>query len=499
MNYLQKKKLAFMSIVNQIKGFIRTVSGIFPLTLPNCVDDKSITKYLIYGNSVQNGTPTPDNPVEVESVGERTKNLFDINNFESLLDGQGRPHIDISSLEVGSTYTISANDKLVFKINKEAGVGMTANGGTQSGIVTSFTFTMTETYKSLGNLYLFSPNYALLSKKTDVEPLNIQLEQGSIATEYEPYGYKIPITVSGKNLFNENDYFASELLNVGSGYVGYEMQLKPNTTYAVSVTSNNSTMYVHIRIGATTNVDTACWLSHRTNDYLTLKPNATKNFTTTDNGLVYLCVAGGGAVRLDEVITGLQIEEGTTATDYQPYHEPITTNIYLDEPLRKVGNYADYIDFENGKVVRQVGEVQYDENGSYSAYYYNDSRCGFYAIQRDMKQGVRQDGFCNYLHNRAGNFYNSDTWFGVNTNAIYLFLKDIYNSADTDAERIQALKDWLANLETPFLIYYILATPTETPISLPNIPTFKGTSVISADTTIQPSNAEIKYYSNVKE
>jgi hypothetical protein len=35
--------------------------------------------------------------------------------------------------------------------------------------------------------------------------------------------------------------------------------------------------------------------------------------------------------------------------------------------------------------------------------------------------------------------------------------------------------------------------------SLPTIPTHKGTSVITVDTTIQPSRAEIEYYSNVKE
>ena len=34
---------------------------------------------------------------------------------------------------------------------------------------------------------------------------------------------------------------------------------------------------------------------------------------------------------------------------------------------------------------------------------------------------------------------------------------------------------------------------------LPTIPTFKGTSIITADTTIQPSNAEITYYSTAKE
>lgn len=70
MNYLQKKKLAFMSIVNSVKGFVRTVIGIPPLALPYCADEKSFMNYKIYGNSVQDGTPLPDNPVEFVRVGE---------------------------------------------------------------------------------------------------------------------------------------------------------------------------------------------------------------------------------------------------------------------------------------------------------------------------------------------------------------------------------------------------------------------------------------------
>lgn len=38
--------------------------------------------------------------------------------------------------------------------------------------------------------------------------------------------------------------------------------------------------------------------------------------------------------------------------------ESETKNIYLDEPLRKIGNYADYIDFKTGKVVRNIGKIE---------------------------------------------------------------------------------------------------------------------------------------------
>lgn len=79
MTYLQKKKLAFMSIVNKVKGFVRTVTGIPPLTLLDCVDGNSIINYTISGNSVQDGTPTPDAPIDIVSVGELVTDENDVN------------------------------------------------------------------------------------------------------------------------------------------------------------------------------------------------------------------------------------------------------------------------------------------------------------------------------------------------------------------------------------------------------------------------------------
>ena len=82
---------------------------------------------------------------------------------------------------------------------------------------------------------------------------------------------------------------------------------------------------------------------------------------------------------------------------------------------------------------------------------------------------------------------------------IYFSLPDVYNSASTNAEKKQAIKDWIAALEEPFMVYYPLAETTETPISLPKLPTFKSTTIYSIDTEIQPSNMSATYYSAVKE
>ena len=276
MNYLQKKKLAFMSIVNRVKGFVRTITGALPLTLEGCVDEESIIDYTLYGQSVQNGTPTPDTPIEVESVGE----------------------------------------------------------------------------------------YEETTGK-----------------------YKIPIIVS----------------------------------------------------------------------------YGTRN---------------------------------------------ITTNIYLDEPLRKVGDYADYIksvDLKTGKgtVVRKVGvnKLLANSNISFTKASTGSSTMNryFYTPKPRIKlaQTSKGVGYCTVLRK---DYEDWNAWtkpqiyFSMANNSIGIVVPiNIEHS-------YPAIYNYLSsNGENEVVIYYQLATPTEIPITLPNLPTFKGTSIISADTTVQPSNAEIEYYSNVKE
>ena len=57
-------------------------------------------------------------------------------------------------------------------------------------------------------------------------------------------------------------------------------------------------------------------------------------------------------------ISNIQLEYGGTATEYMSYKNRVSvvTNIYLNEPLRKAGDYADYIDFKNKKIVRKINK-----------------------------------------------------------------------------------------------------------------------------------------------
>lgn len=60
-----------------------------------------------------------------------------------------------------------------------------------------------------------------------------------------------------------------------------------------------------------------------------------------------------GGVTFNNYKVKIQIEQSDAATEYEPYNAP-TYNIYLKEPLRKLGSTADYIDCTTGEVVRYI-------------------------------------------------------------------------------------------------------------------------------------------------
>ena len=180
-------------------------------TLENCANT-NLVNYRIYGDSLQSGTPTPDDSIEIQSVGDKTKNLIDYRQFKPygsgtivLLDngieytGSYYVSIDGSHLVSGQTYTMSWNYESVDELLPFWRIKYTDN--TYSTAVRSGVSTTIPTDKKVESLLIY-PEITDTVHTTKLT--NIQLEEGTTATNYEPYGYKIPITVSGKNLLKTN-------------------------------------------------------------------------------------------------------------------------------------------------------------------------------------------------------------------------------------------------------------------------------------------------------
>ncbi len=220
----------------------------------------------------------------------------------------------------------------------------------------------------------------------------------------------------------------------------------------------------------------------------------------------------------------IQIEEGSTVTSYEPYGYKIpitvsngtdtkTTNIYLKEPLRKIGDYADYLDLTNKKVVRNVKEYKITGGEQWTLIWTGDTTTVYKAqsLFTDAKSNsdktiigaksnklgaISYDGYGagvtsiwnirnndNYKYQVAIDYYNNPCGS--------VFIKNIDYKSD-----ISNFKKWLSdqyNNGNPVLVDYILTIPTEESVDIPSIPTLTGNITYSIGTTVQPSSINYGY------
>ena len=574
MNYLQRKKFAFMSIVNQIKGFVRTVLGIPPLTLPDCVDEDSIINYTIDGNSVQDGTPTPENPVEIESVGERTKNLFSeyivaskgfethtmINNGvimhpTSFNSYQSYINFKLGDVVLGGTYTASvglewdttsgAKPMIRFGyVNTSGSFTYLKNGYVSLSGRHNITFTVPEEMptdmSTSGFTFLVNYTNVKATELVDLTITNIQIEEGTEATEYEPYGkYKIPVMCSGKNLFDKDSFceyynsfnHATRKAKANDKYLGEDCfsyyMCYPSATSSEFTWSEGkfkeNTQYIFSGYGtykyASWESRTVAFLAIRYTDGTTAliqkffyADRFTRfTYTTAENKTIEYLYVANFSTGVPVYLKDFQIEEGTTETDYEPYQKPVTTNIYLDEPLRKVSTYADTVDFKKRIVNRAIKEKIFigdaaewwnvwtasaTEN-TVGVYYRNNEELGTYTDQKI----VTVVGCSNYFKTTAYSLATQDDskvgqcCISGTSNPPYIAFKVPFTSKEAWLEWLNG--KYIGN--EPLKAYWVCKETTETPITLPKLPTFKGTTIYSIDTQIQPSNMSATYYSTAKE
>lgn len=122
-----------------------------------------------------------------------------------------------------------------------------------------------------------------------------------------------------------------------AGYgIGIPIKCKPNTTYYYSGIDNDATPR-SFRIG----MYTANGEFIRATENESAKSYA---FTTTDNCYILMAVFTPTGSNVPTTYTNFQLEEGPKATEYKPYHEPITTE--LPAELLKLDGYGDGVSNE---------------------------------------------------------------------------------------------------------------------------------------------------------
>lgn len=358
--------------------------GIPPLTLTKCKENK-LLNYQIYGNSKQDGTPTPSTPVEIQSVGDKTKNKFnykDYNYLAGYISTSGTTILNSTTTDTfyieckpNTTYTLQRDKVKVensvfrmasFKTIPAQGTKYTNVAG---GLINDLVLTLTT---GANDKYLaFSLGGVL---HTDVEYFNkVQIEENSTPTDFEPYGYKIPVNISSINKLSNNIFTSLPRTSFEQTanrtlYAEYHLsnaKLKENTTYTIIAkytNLNGGGAGFTLLLGGSAYPSTSTFTKQ---GYVCLKFNTLNNLDT----LVQLGTRNFGGTGSSVKYENFMILEGDYTNkdipEYEPYIQPTTTSIYLDEPLRKVGN-ADAIKLPSGytqlEYIQSTG-TQYIDTG----------------------------------------------------------------------------------------------------------------------------------------
>lgn len=201
----------------------------------------------------------------------------------------------------------------------------------------------------------------------------------------------------------------------------------------------------------------------------TVDNTATNITITTDSSANYLVVYlrngnVSGEITLQQALDSLQIEQGSTATEYEPYKS--TSSLFvLDQPLRSLPNgVKDELVIENGiaKIIKRIGKVVLDGSENWTEYASQTSdgyRVYTTAYQLGFTDTLSYDTFLsNYFQAIPFEQKNS---INLTKYATYL------NIDNTIANTVAGVKAWLSTHNT--IVYYELATPTEIEITDPTL------------------------------
>ena len=363
----------------------------------------------IYGNSIQNGTPTPDNPVEIQSVGELVTDANDSNY------GKYKIPVTVTGKNIGTAKQVySGLKKSAGTANDSRYTEKIRDGRECVYFVDNFEMKYSDIYFRENTQYTFSFDY-----KQTLNSSSASKETSDLLCIWYTDSSRDDIVVSNPN--HETEW----------KHISYTSKAN-KTIKAIGTISHN----------------------YRFGNYID--------------------------------INTFQIEEGNKETDYEPYKGQ-TTNIYLNEPLRKVGDAVDYIDFKNKKVVRNIKEIVLNGKEEWS----NMSGNAPYKLTLNDRENEYKNNL-RIMSNFFETVNNSISWVGYDSmiSVSSMYPKDIVFRY-TKIDSLENFKSYLNN-NSPKLLY-VLSSSEEKILNLPEISTINGINNVSIGTSITPSKMEVIY------
>lgn len=436
----------------------------------------------LYGKTTQDGTPTPDAPVELESVGE-SKNLID-----------------------PAAITTAANTNIyAWREN-----GITLQAGTYTmwyvpgtKINGMYVRTLTEPVTTIAVAYNVNQLTFTLAEATTLyldfygEPLpdnsvsSVMLEKGSAPTKYMPYQKgNIGVSVLGKNLFG-GEALADKLVEVAQA-------TKDEVAGTVTFTASNAsgkvffdcfapnkqyTIFMYGRNSADNTLQTNLYIRYTDGTVTHLRFYAPNVYSyaviTTDAGKTVesFCGAWSQAQTILEYDKCGIFEGVLTEADFEPYKAPQTLTAQTPNglpgiPVSSGGNYTDEsgqqwicdeVDFAKGVYVHRVEELLITD--ATGARLHSNGRIYFEISPNAPRFKMSYEAVSNI--ERAMMNGSSGVYFNV--------VDGVFTTVDE-------FISYVAN--NPIQVILPLAEPTETPLSAEELAQYSALHTNKPNTTV---------------
>ncbi len=113
MNQLQMLKMALIAYVNSAKAIWSALA--YPLSIVS-KRKGNVKDYRIYGNSVQDGTPSPEAPIEIQSVGELVTEGDYAGKYKIPITVRGKNYFDLNKVPFSDTTKPYNNGLIATKV-----------------------------------------------------------------------------------------------------------------------------------------------------------------------------------------------------------------------------------------------------------------------------------------------------------------------------------------------------------------------------------------------
>ena len=307
------------------------------------------------------------------------------------------------------------------------------------------------------------------------------------------------IETHGKNLFDEESILMAiegatytdghYVFGVGQAYAKYKngiptLHFKQNTQYTMTIkgysygadnNGNNGFTNFRIIFKYTDGTESYRMLNYKTETEFTYTSTAGK---TIEKMIMYF---GYGS---QVYISHIQLEEGDTATEYEPYQGSTTRiNLTGHNPLRCLDDICDYIDYEKNRIVRNVGKYIVTGNEAWTLRN-SDTTNDIYSYS--IATGFSTNVFKYKIYENTKSLNNYFEYSGTIDAATKMYSNNkkftLYYRSDAPKDRalyinstISTEADFKSNLQSlynsgkPMIIYYELAEPQYEPIDLPQV------------------------------